>query len=158
MCLQLKRSRKRTDSQDIEFAMDMMVVFSKKDGRNADSAILERLAKRMDLCTIPDLGAETFAIKRLVNERSGLSSETIQQIIDVLNKFRQIAGMEETGLDDVTLPKTVEKCPCLLVPNDFLCPISLDIMVDPVIVATGQVNLHTQVVISMLILVMHIIM
>ncbi|KAJ8625670.1 hypothetical protein MRB53_034200 [Persea americana] len=138
MCFQLKRSKKQTDNQDIEFAMDMVVVFSKKDGRNADSAILERLAKRMDLCTIPDLGAETFAIKRLVNERSGLSSETIQQIIDVLNKFRQIAGMEETGLDDVTLPKTVEKCPCLLVPNDFLRPISLDIMVDPVIVATGQ--------------------
>lgn len=141
MCLQLKRAKKRTDSLDIEFAMDMMVVFSKKDSRNADIAMLELLAKKLDLCTIPDLRVETLAIKRLVNERRGPSSETIQQIIDVLNKFKQ---MEETGLDDVTLPKTVERFPSLLIPNDFLCPISLDIMVDPVIVSTGQVNLHAK--------------
>lgn len=141
MCLQLKRAKKRTDSLDIEFAMDMMVVFSKKDSRNADIAMLELLAKKLDLCTIPDLRVETLAIKRLVNERRGPSSETIQQIIDVLNKFKQ---MEEAGLDDVTLPKTVERFPSLLIPNDFLCPISLDIMVDPVIVSTGQVNLHAK--------------
>lgn len=29
-----------------------------------------------------------------------------------------------------------------VIPDDFLCPISLEVMRDPVIVATGQVNLH----------------
>ena len=32
--MQLKRAKRRTDTQDIELAMDMMVVFSKKDERN----------------------------------------------------------------------------------------------------------------------------
>ncbi|KAF6134534.1 hypothetical protein GIB67_028555 [Kingdonia uniflora] len=41
MCMQLRRAKRRTDTQDIEFAMDMMVVFSKIDYHNTNSAILE---------------------------------------------------------------------------------------------------------------------
>ncbi|KAF3789690.1 U-box domain-containing protein 15 [Nymphaea thermarum] len=141
---QLRRAKKRTETQDIELAMDIMVVFSKKDDRNADSAILERLAKKLELQTIPDLKSETVAVKKLVKERGGgQSAETIQQIVDVLNKFKQIAGVKETSgitnyVDDVSQAKCLKKCPSLSIPNDFLCPITLEIMTDPVIVATGQ--------------------
>ncbi|XP_077246322.1 plant U-Box 15 [Tasmannia lanceolata] len=139
MRMQLRRAKRRTETQDIELAMDMMVVFSKKDGRNADIAILERLAKKLELHTVPELKGETIAVKKLIKERGAQNAENSEQIIDVLNKFRQIAGMEETnGLDDGTLLKTLQKCPSLTIPNDFLCPISLEIMTDPVIVATGQ--------------------
>ncbi|KAB1203541.1 U-box domain-containing protein 15 [Morella rubra] len=139
MSLQLRRARRRTDTQDIELAMDMMVIVSKKDERNADSAIIERLAKKLALHTIEDLKIETIAARNLVRERGGQHAETTQQIIDILNKFKQVAGMEVTNvLSDPVVPKVLEKCPSLVIPYEFLCPITLEIMRDPVIVASGQ--------------------
>ncbi|RVW48220.1 U-box domain-containing protein 15 [Vitis vinifera] len=104
--MQLKRAKRRTETQDIELAMDLMVVFSKTDDRNADTAILERLASKLELRTVADLKVETVAVRKLVKERAGLSAEA--------------------------------KVPSLVIPHEFLCPISLEIMTDPVIVATGQ--------------------
>ncbi|XP_010266170.1 PREDICTED: U-box domain-containing protein 15 [Nelumbo nucifera] len=142
MRVQLKRAKRRTDTQDIELAMDMMVVFSKNEdqneNRNADSAILERLAIKLELHTISDLKAETAAVRKLVKERSGQNAESIQHVIDLLSKFKQIAGVEENILDEPVLPRSFQKCPSLAIPHEFLCPISLEIMTDPVIIATGQ--------------------
>lgn len=140
MCVQLKRARGRTDTQDIELAMDMMVAFSQKDDRNADSAIIERLANKLELHSIEDLKAETTAVGKLVKEGRGLNMEKAQKIVDILNRFKQIIGMEETGvLNDHVPPKVLGKCPSLAIPHEFLCPITLEIMTDPVIVASGQV-------------------
>ncbi|KAF5455654.1 hypothetical protein F2P56_025204 [Juglans regia] len=139
MSVQLRRARKRTDTQDIELAMDMMVVFSKTDDRNADSAIIERLANKLALHTIEDLKIETIAVRNLVRERGRQNAETTQKIIDLLNKFKQVAGMEVTNvLEDPVMPKMLEKCTSLIIPHEFLCPITLEIMTDPVIVASGQ--------------------
>jgi hypothetical protein len=141
--MQLKRAKKRSDTQDIELAMDMMVVFSKKDDRNADSAILERLAIKLELHAIPDLKAEEIAVRKLVKERGVQNAESIQQINDLLGKFKQIAGVDETiVLDGPFSSKSLQRCRSLLIPHEFLCPITLEIMVDPVIVATGQVISH----------------
>ncbi|KAF9595816.1 hypothetical protein IFM89_005302 [Coptis chinensis] len=60
-------------------------------------------------------------------------------MIDLLNKFKQIAGVEVSDvLNELAEPKTLVKCPSLSVPHEFLCPITLEIMSDPVIVASGQ--------------------
>lgn len=146
MHVQLRRSRRRTDTQDIELAMDMMVVFSDEDGRNADSAIVERLAKKLELHSVEDLEVETVAVRNLARERKGQQAESTQRIIDLLNKFKQIAGMEETSVfDDPANPRMLERTTSLVIPHEFLCPITLEIMTDPVIVASGQViNPHVQ--------------
>ncbi|KAK4854221.1 hypothetical protein QYF36_020649 [Acer negundo] len=139
MGMQLKRAKKRTDTQDIELAMDTMVVFSKEEDRNADSAIIERLAKKLDLHTVEDLTDETIAVRNLVKERGGQNLESTEQMIDLLNKFKQVAGMEITNVYiDPVMPKLLEKCQSFVIPHEFLCPITLEIMTDPVIVATGQ--------------------
>ncbi|KAA3482222.1 U-box domain-containing protein 15-like [Gossypium australe] len=138
MRMQLKRAKRRTDTQDMELAMDMMVVFSKTDDRNADIAILERLANKLELHTIADLKAETAAIRKLVKHRGG-HNETVQQILDLLGKFKLIMGIDETvSLDGPISTRTLRRCQSSLIPNEFLCPITLEIMTDPVIVATGQ--------------------
>ncbi|TKY65409.1 U-box domain-containing protein 15 [Spatholobus suberectus] len=139
MHVQLKRARRRTDTQDIELAMDMMVVFSDEDDRNADSAIIERLAKKLELHSVEDLNTETVAIRNLAAERKGQQVESTQRIINLLNKFKRIAGMEETNvLEDPAMPKMLERCTSLLIPHEFLCPITLEIMTDPVIITSGQ--------------------
>ncbi|XP_021902543.1 U-box domain-containing protein 15 [Carica papaya] len=136
---QLRRAKRRTDTQDIELAVDMMVVFSKTDPRNSDSAIIERLAKKLELQTVEDLKIETIAVRNLVKERGGQTAESTQQIVDLLNKFKRILGMEITNvLDDPVMPRMLDKCASLMIPHEFLCPITLEIMKDPVIVASGQ--------------------
>ncbi|XP_014496821.1 U-box domain-containing protein 15 [Vigna radiata var. radiata] len=139
MHVQLKRARRRTDTQDIELAMDMMVVFSDEDDRNSDSAIIERLAKKLELHSVEELNIETMAIRQLAEERKGQQIESTMRIIKLLNKFKRVAGMPETSvLDDPVAPKMLERCPSLVIPHEFLCPITLEIMTDPVIIASGQ--------------------
>ncbi|KNA03839.1 hypothetical protein SOVF_205300 [Spinacia oleracea] len=152
---QLKRAKRRTDTQDLELSMDMMVVFSKDDDRNADIAIIERLAKKLNLSTSEELKEESKAVRRLAKDKR--AEENMQLILDVLNKFKQIAGIDETNLmlEDHTINKPLEqqqqqqqqhqqhqqqtiKIPTIETPQEFLCPITLEIMTDPVIVATGQ--------------------
>ncbi|MBA0793179.1 hypothetical protein Gohar_017600, partial [Gossypium harknessii] len=138
MRMQLKRAKRRTDTQDMELAMDMIVIFSKKDERNADIAILERLANKLELHTIAELKAEKTAIAKLVKQRGGYN-ETMHQIVDLLGKFKQIAGIDEAvSLDGPISTRTAQTCQSPLVPHEFVCPITLEIMTDPVIVATGQ--------------------
>lgn len=140
MCTQLKRAKRRTDTQDMELAMDMMIVLSKNNDCKADSAILERLSKKLELHTVADWKAETVAVRKLVKERGMQNAESIQQIMDLLGKLKQIAGFDETiALDGPISSRSLQRCHSLLIPHEFLCPITLEIMVDPVIVATGQV-------------------
>ncbi|KAK6118651.1 hypothetical protein DH2020_047564 [Rehmannia glutinosa] len=136
MHMQLNRAKRRTETQDMELAMDMMVVFSGNDDRNADDAIIERLAKKLDLYTVADLKTETIAVRKLVKAKGKCA---IQQVVDLLEKFKQIAGIDENSvLDGPALVRCLEKSKSLLIPHEFLCPISLEIMSDPVIIATGQ--------------------
>uniref|UniRef100_A0A0D9WUB5 RING-type E3 ubiquitin transferase n=1 Tax=Leersia perrieri TaxID=77586 RepID=A0A0D9WUB5_9ORYZ len=131
---QLKRSKKRADTQDMELAMDLMVILQSStngDGNNADRPILERLAKRLQLQSLADLRAETMAIKKLINDGE-ISGGSTKQMVELLQRLKAIAGVDEKNiLGEVSIPKYLEKCPSLMIPNDFLCPISLEIMTDP---------------------------
>ncbi|KAG5020094.1 hypothetical protein JHK87_015949 [Glycine soja] len=99
MHVQLSRARKRTNTQHIELAMDMMVVFSGDDEKNANNAIIVRLLKKLEL-----------------------------------------HSMEETNiLDDPTMPKMLDSCTSLVILDEFLCPITLEIMTYPIIVTSDQV-------------------
>lgn len=142
MRMQLFRAKSRTESQDIELAMDMMIVFSKNDERKADDAIFERLAKKLELHTMSELRTETMAVIKLLKNRNLHNAASIQQTVDLLGKFKQIAGIEETSvLDGTESSKCLQKSQSFQIPHEFLCPITLEIMTDPVIVATGQVIL-----------------
>ncbi|XP_073121071.1 U-box domain-containing protein 15-like [Henckelia pumila] len=133
--VQLRRAKKRTDTQDMELTMDLMVALSTNNERNADSASVERLASKLDLRTVEELDMETLAIGKLVKERRGHCAENTQQIMLLLNKFKRLAGLAE----DRSMPKYLERRhPSVEIPHEFLCPITLGIMIDPVIVSTGQ--------------------
>ncbi|KAL9260902.1 U-box domain-containing protein [Drosera capensis] len=140
MCVQLKRVKHRTDTQDMELAMDMIVVFSKEDDRNADIAMIKRLAKNLELHTVEDLNEESAAVRKLAKEKGEKYAENTQKIIDALNKFKHIAGIEETDLFEEPVKPNQDsvKAHPLDIPQEFLCPITLEIMTDPVIVTTGQ--------------------
>ena len=88
----------------------------------------------------------------LVSEISGLSKSDMTKITSEL-----IEGLENAGTPDSPKPanidiqssdemknssEEVKKPDSIAIPEDFRCPISLELMRDPVIVSTGQVRLH----------------
>lgn len=135
--LQFRRAKKRNVSQDMELTMDLMVALSTNDDRNADSASIERLGNKLGLRTVKDLEVETISVRKVVKERKGCYAEETRKIVGLLNKFRKFAGLEEI---DPLMLKAQEKSTSLAIPNEFLCPITLEIMTDPVTVSTGQVS------------------
>ena len=81
-----------------------------------------------------------MTIRNLAIERKRQLTESTHKIIDLLNKFKQIVGMEETNiLDDPTMPKMPDSCTSLVILDEFLCPITLEIMTYPIIVTSDQV-------------------
>ena len=118
----------------------MMVVFSGDDEKNANNAIIVRLLKKLELHSVEDQIIETLTIRNLAIERKRQLTESTHKIIDLLNKFKQIVGMEETNiLDDPTMPKMPDSCTSLVILDEFLCPITLEIMTYPIIVTSDQV-------------------
>lgn len=120
--------------------MDLMVALSTNNDRNANAASVERLANKLSLHTADELREETLSIDKLFKERRSLSVDSQQNITRVLDKLKSLAGVDENQvIDDPIVPKSLAKCASIAVPHEFCCPITLEIMRDPVIVATGQV-------------------
>ncbi|KAM0014671.1 putative adaptor protein Cbl domain superfamily [Helianthus debilis subsp. tardiflorus] len=140
MCMQLKRAKQSKDTQDMELTMDMRAVLSYDNDRIAECKSIEKLANRLSLNTLEDLRIETVAIRKLVKERRGQNAEGTQNIIDLLDRFKRFAGIEQVNVleDPVPCNRTLQKSTSIAIPFEFLCPITLEIMRDPVIVATGQ--------------------
>ncbi|KVI07695.1 hypothetical protein Ccrd_013935 [Cynara cardunculus var. scolymus] len=133
MCMQLKRAKQRTDSQDMELIMDMMAVLSFDSDRIAECDGIKRLASKLSLNTLEDLKIETVAIRKLVKERRGQNAEGTQKIMNLLDKFKRLAGIEQANVLDDPVPcnRSLQKCTSLTIPYEFLCPITLEIMRDP---------------------------
>lgn len=143
--VQIKRAKGRADTQDIELFVDVMLVMSQKDDRIFDTAVLHRLADKLQLRTLAELKAEGRALQRLIKERGPEVDETLEQMSILLRRLKGLTDLENIEAEAVDLEKlslsamaSVEKPGSPIVPNDFRCPISLELMKDPVIVATGQ--------------------
>lgn len=120
--------------------MDLMVTLSTND-RNADIASVERLAKKLSLHTAEELMEETQCVQKLLRERRCITAECQQQVLNLLEKFKIFAGVEiDEAADEEAEPEPLTKLTPISIPNDFLCPITHEIMTDPVIIATGLVR------------------
>ncbi|CAI9266134.1 unnamed protein product [Lactuca saligna] len=140
MCMQLKRAKPRMDNQDMELTTDMMTVLSTDTDRISECEAIKRLANKLSLNTLEELRVETIVIRKLVKERRGQNAEGTEKIINLLDKFKRFAGIEQANVLDDPAPcnRTLQKCASITIPFEFLCPITLEMMRDPVIVATGQ--------------------
>ncbi|PWA40284.1 zinc finger, RING/FYVE/PHD-type, Armadillo-type fold protein [Artemisia annua] len=140
MCMQLKKAKQRMDSQDMELTTDMRAVLAADSDRIMECDSIKKLANRLSLNSLDELRIETVAIRKLVKERRGQNAEGTQKIIDLLDRFKRFAGIEQVNVLDDPVPcnRSLQKCTSIAIPFDFLCPITLEIMRDPVIIATGQ--------------------
>lgn len=136
MHVQFKRATARPDSPDVQLDHDLVVAQRDKD---LDPAVLRRLSEKLQLKTIDDLKKESVAFQELVISSEGDPGDWFDKISSLLRKLTIFVQVENPEVDAPDAEKGFIKHRSPVIPDDFRCPISLELMKDPVIVSTGQV-------------------
>ncbi|KAG6573848.1 U-box domain-containing protein 14, partial [Cucurbita argyrosperma subsp. sororia] len=134
---QFRRAKERVGSADAELGKDLVILEEEKD---PDPAILKRVSEKLHLRSITDLKKESLAIHELViSIDGGDPGDVFGKLSSILKKLKDYVQSEnpevETSQDEKS---TTIKHRSPVIPDDFRCPISLELMRDPVIVSTGQ--------------------
>lgn len=132
---QFRRAKGRMDSPDLQLEMDLTTA---QRERNPDPAILKRLSEKLHLRTINELKRESLAIHDMVIAHGGLPEERFETMSFLLRKLKDCVLTENPDFDAPQVDKSFVKHRSPVIPDDFRCPISLELMKDPVIVSTGQ--------------------
>lgn len=132
---QFKRAKGRMDSPDIQLAIDLSMAQKEKD---TNHAILKRLSENLHLKTINDLKKESLAIHDLVILGDGIPDECSESMSFLLKKLKDCLMLGNPVNEASESEKGLIKHRSPVIPDDFRCPISLELMKDPVIVSTGQ--------------------
>ncbi|KAF5742555.1 U-box domain-containing protein 14 [Tripterygium wilfordii] len=132
---QFRRAKERLDSPDLLFEQDLFVAQKEKD---PEPALLKRLSEKLQLKTINDLKKESIAFHELVISSGGEPGDFIENMSSLLKKLKDYVQMNYPIADISECEKGSVKHRSPLIPDDFQCPISLELMKDPVIVSTGQ--------------------
>uniref|UniRef100_A0A6V7QU10 RING-type E3 ubiquitin transferase n=1 Tax=Ananas comosus var. bracteatus TaxID=296719 RepID=A0A6V7QU10_ANACO len=138
---QFRRAKEREDTSDAELYNDLLFVHNKSTESDVDAAILRRLAEKLQLLTISDLKQESLALHEMVIASGGDPGNVIEKMAMLLKKFKDFMQTQDPEMGppaklNAFSPNGKSEAP--RIPDDFRCPISLDLMKDPVIVATGQ--------------------
>ncbi|KAL3530738.1 hypothetical protein ACH5RR_010060 [Cinchona calisaya] len=146
---QFSRAKGRVDSPDIELYDDLLSLYNRNNESTADPTVLRRLVEKLQLTGISDLTQESLALHEMVAATGGDLDESIEKMSMVLKKIKDFVQTENPDID---LPRRENSNPSScsgqpstegnhkapVIPDDFRCPISLELMKDPVIVSTGQ--------------------
>lgn len=133
---QFRRAKKQLDSPDLQLVMDLEAVQKDKD---PDSSVLKRLSEKLHLRTINDLKKESVALHELVISKGEEPDDYFVELSSLLRKLKDYILSENPGANSSEGEKGSTKHRSPVIPDDFRCPISLELMKDPVIVSTGQV-------------------
>ncbi|XP_015583828.1 U-box domain-containing protein 13 isoform X2 [Ricinus communis] len=146
---QFRRAKGRADTPDVELYEDLLLLFNKSNDAAIDPAVLRRSSEKLQLRGIADLTQESLALHEMVAATGGDPGANIEKMSMLLKKIKDFVQTENPNMDapgrEKNLPpsssgqtstNTNHKAP--VIPDDFRCPISLELMKDPVIVSTGQ--------------------
>lgn len=129
---------------DTELYSNLLSLYNNSSDTNIDPSTLGRLAENLQLVTISDLKQESLALHEMVDASGGGDpGESIEKMSMLLKKIKDFVQTQnpEMGTQSDSKPFHLDgKAKIPIVPDDFRCPISLELMKDPVIVATGQVS------------------
>jgi hypothetical protein len=125
-------------------------LYNKSNDVATDPAVLRRLAEKLQLMGIAELKQESLALQDMVDASGGDPGESFEKMSMLLRKIKDFVQTENPNMDAPAGEKsnppscsgqlsTDKNSKAPVIPDDFRCPISLELMKDPVIVSTGQV-------------------
>ncbi|XP_039144937.1 protein spotted leaf 11-like [Dioscorea cayenensis subsp. rotundata] len=135
---QLQRAKDRVHMPDVELYNDLASIYNKStDLPSIDPSLLHKLADKLQLMSISDLKQESLALHELVAASDGRDpGENIEKMSMLLKKIKDFVLTNNLEMSTTTDDDAKHLAP--VIPDDFRCPISLELMEDPVIVASGQ--------------------
>ncbi|CAI9302933.1 unnamed protein product [Lactuca saligna] len=133
--LQFKRAKRQIESPDLQFQTDLAMV---KKGKEPDLEMIKRLSAKLHLTTINDLRRESLAIHDMVMSADGVPENCFELMSFLLKKINDFVMLGNPKLDSSDHELSFVRHRSPVIPDDFRCPISLELMKDPVIVSTGQ--------------------
>lgn len=131
---QFRRAKERSDSPDSQLQEDIIMAQKEKD---PNIAILRRISEKLQLRTITDLKKESLALHELVISNEGDPGNCLEDMSSLLKKLKDSALSDKIDVD-ISEKDNIMSHRSPVIPDDFRCPISLELMKDPVIVSTGQ--------------------
>ncbi|KAL8051718.1 hypothetical protein ABFX02_06G166200 [Erythranthe guttata] len=143
---QFKRAIGRMESPDLELVRDLAAAQMEDD---PDQMVFKRLSEKLHLTTTNDIKAELIAIHDMViscggggggggGAHEGISDDYIETMSFLLRKLKDCVMTDNQEAESNEIDKGLMKHRSPIIPDDFRCPISLELMKDPVIVSTGQ--------------------
>nr|XP_043615265.1 U-box domain-containing protein 14-like [Erigeron canadensis] len=135
--LQFKRAKGQKEFIDVQLQKDLAML---KKGVEPEPEVVKRLSEKLHLTSINDLRKESLAIHDMVILTGGdLENcfETMSFVLKKINDFVMLRNPENDGSES-DREKGFLRHRSPIIPDDFRCPISLELMKDPVIVSTGQ--------------------
>lgn len=132
---QLKREKRRTETPDLQLRVDISLALSQK---TPEPGILNRISKRLQLTTIDDLKKESLALHEMVIGSGGDPNKCFEEMSALLKKLKDwiVARSPHGNFPESKSCSIRHRIP--VIPDEFRCPVSLEIMKDPVIVSSGQ--------------------
>lgn len=132
---QFRRAKEKMDFPDSQLLRDISLV---RSGDCCDQAVLQRLSEKLQLRTINDLTKEAAALNEMVISCGGVPDDCLEEMSTLLKKLKDSGIIENPVLENLENKRSLLKHRSPIIPDDFRCPISLELMNDPVIVSTGQ--------------------
>ncbi|KAI3748588.1 hypothetical protein L6452_11762 [Arctium lappa] len=132
---QFKRAKGRVESPDLQLQRDLAMV---SNGNDPDPETVKRLSEKLYLTMVNDLKRESIAIHDMVILSGGDPEERFEMMSFLLKKINDLVMLGNPEVDISNGEKSVMRHRSPVIPDDFRCPISLELMKDPVIVSTGQ--------------------
>ncbi|XP_010557715.1 PREDICTED: U-box domain-containing protein 14 [Tarenaya hassleriana] len=132
---QFKRAKGRQGEFDPQLERDLAMA---QDVEEPDPKVIKRLSQELQLSTIDDLKKESHAIHEYFLSRDEEPGECFKKISLLLKRLVDCVTMESSEADTSSGNSIMLRHRSPVIPDDFRCPISLELMKDPVIVSTGQ--------------------
>ncbi|KAM3698371.1 hypothetical protein ACB098_06G183800 [Castanea mollissima] len=132
---QFQRAKGRIDTLDLQLDIDLATAQKEKE---PDPAVLKRLSEKLHLKTINDIKKESLALHEMVISSNGDPGDCFEKMSSLLKKIKDWVLTANPQAETSEGEKGLIKHRSPVIPDDFRCPISLELMKDPVIVSTGQ--------------------
>lgn len=133
---QFQRAKGRIDTLDLQLDIDLATAQKEKE---PDPTVLKRLSEKLHLKTINDIKKESLAFHEMVISSNGDPGDCFEKMSSLFKKIKVWVLTENPQVETSEGEKGLIKHRSPVIPDDFRCPISLELMKDPVIVSTGQV-------------------
>jgi hypothetical protein len=136
---QFKRAATRAaDPPDTQLSKDLSAALA---GTACDPAVLTRISHKLQLQTIADMKKESLALHDMVISSGGQPDGCVDEMSSLLKKLKDcvITDTPPAAMDTLTTRSASINHRSPIIPDEFRCPISLELMQDPVIVSSGQV-------------------